>query len=139
MQRPLLLRAGQPRKGTNQRAVQIQQRQQGLEVSRDSTCHSHRHRYTRLKVQAFASVIFFVLLSASSFTVNVKRRLQMSFITSLPGAEHPVHPVPEQTEAAPPRVRAEGQQMNGIIEDRASVSSTDMLVSGITVILWTFQ
>uniref|UniRef100_A0A667Z9Y1 ARF guanine nucleotide exchange factor 2 n=1 Tax=Myripristis murdjan TaxID=586833 RepID=A0A667Z9Y1_9TELE len=80
----------------------------------DSTCHSHRHRNTRLKVQAFASVIFFVLLSASSFTVNVKIRLQMSFITSLPGGEHPA-------------VRAEGQQMNGIIEDRASVSSTDML------------
>ncbi|XP_029911371.1 brefeldin A-inhibited guanine nucleotide-exchange protein 2 [Myripristis murdjan] len=43
------------------------------------------------------------------------------------GGEHPAHPVPEQTEVAPPRVRAEGQQMNGIIEDRASVSSTDML------------
>lgn len=33
----------------------------------------------------------------------------------------------EQTEVAPPRVRTEGQQMNGIIEDRSSVSSTDML------------
>uniref|UniRef100_UPI003AAB2DAF brefeldin A-inhibited guanine nucleotide-exchange protein 2 n=1 Tax=Centroberyx gerrardi TaxID=166262 RepID=UPI003AAB2DAF len=44
-----------------------------------------------------------------------------------PGGEHPAHPVPEQTEVPPPRVRAEGQQMNGIIEDRASVSSTDML------------
>ncbi|XP_059188662.1 brefeldin A-inhibited guanine nucleotide-exchange protein 2 [Centropristis striata] len=33
----------------------------------------------------------------------------------------------EQTEPAPPRVRTEGQQMNGIIEDRSSVSSTDML------------
>ncbi|XP_078144283.1 brefeldin A-inhibited guanine nucleotide-exchange protein 2 isoform X2 [Centroberyx gerrardi] len=43
------------------------------------------------------------------------------------GGEHPAHPVPEQTEVPPPRVRAEGQQMNGIIEDRASVSSTDML------------
>ncbi|KAI3357087.1 hypothetical protein L3Q82_015558 [Scortum barcoo] len=32
-----------------------------------------------------------------------------------------------QSEVAPPRVRAEGQQMNGIIEDRSSVSSTDML------------
>ncbi|GLD45636.1 brefeldin A-inhibited guanine nucleotide-exchange protein 2-like protein, partial [Lates japonicus] len=41
------------------------------------------------------------------------------------GGEHPVHP--EQTEVAPPRVRTEGQQMNGIIEDRSSVSSTDML------------
>uniref|UniRef100_A0A667ZA27 ARF guanine nucleotide exchange factor 2 n=1 Tax=Myripristis murdjan TaxID=586833 RepID=A0A667ZA27_9TELE len=107
--------------------TRMENQAQGLEVSRDSTCHSHRHRNTRLKVQAFASVIFFVLLSASSFTVNVKIRLQMSFITSLPGGEHPAHPVPEQTEVAPPRVRAEGQQMNGIIEDRASVSSTDML------------
>uniref|UniRef100_A0A8D2ZKJ8 ADP-ribosylation factor guanine nucleotide-exchange factor 2 (brefeldin A-inhibited) n=1 Tax=Scophthalmus maximus TaxID=52904 RepID=A0A8D2ZKJ8_SCOMX len=44
-----------------------------------------------------------------------------------PGGEHPAPPVPEQTEVAPPRVRAEGQQMNGIIEDRSSVSSTDML------------
>uniref|UniRef100_A0A8D3DZE5 ADP-ribosylation factor guanine nucleotide-exchange factor 2 (brefeldin A-inhibited) n=1 Tax=Scophthalmus maximus TaxID=52904 RepID=A0A8D3DZE5_SCOMX len=43
------------------------------------------------------------------------------------GGEHPAPPVPEQTEVAPPRVRAEGQQMNGIIEDRSSVSSTDML------------
>ena len=34
----------------------------------------------------------------------------------------------EQTEVTPPRVRTEGQQMNGIIEDRSSVSSTDMLV-----------
>lgn len=41
------------------------------------------------------------------------------------GGEH--HPVDEQTEVAPPRVRTEGQQMNGIIEDRSSVSSTDML------------
>uniref|UniRef100_A0A8C4HS54 ADP-ribosylation factor guanine nucleotide-exchange factor 2 (brefeldin A-inhibited) n=1 Tax=Dicentrarchus labrax TaxID=13489 RepID=A0A8C4HS54_DICLA len=37
------------------------------------------------------------------------------------------HPVTEQTEVAPPRVRTEGQQMNGIMEDRSSVSSTDML------------
>uniref|UniRef100_A0A3P8TUE6 ARF guanine nucleotide exchange factor 2 n=1 Tax=Amphiprion percula TaxID=161767 RepID=A0A3P8TUE6_AMPPE len=41
----------------------------------------------------------------------------------------PVHPVTEQTDVVPPRVRMEGQQMNGIIEDRSSVSSTDMLVS----------
>ncbi|XP_076024065.1 brefeldin A-inhibited guanine nucleotide-exchange protein 2 isoform X2 [Genypterus blacodes] len=53
--------------------------------------------------------------------------------------EHPVHPVPEQTEVheqtevpeqtevAPPRVRADSQQMNGIIEDRTSVSSADLL------------
>ncbi|XP_019944725.2 brefeldin A-inhibited guanine nucleotide-exchange protein 2 isoform X2 [Paralichthys olivaceus] len=43
------------------------------------------------------------------------------------GGEHPAHTVTEQTEAAPTTVRAEGQQMNGIIEDRSSVSSTDML------------
>ncbi|TMS16269.1 Brefeldin A-inhibited guanine nucleotide-exchange protein 2 [Larimichthys crocea] len=43
------------------------------------------------------------------------------------GGEYPAHPVTEQTEVPPPRVRTEGQQMNGIIEDRSSVSSTDML------------
>ncbi|KAM9351066.1 brefeldin A-inhibited guanine nucleotide-exchange protein 2 isoform 2-T2 [Symphorus nematophorus] len=43
------------------------------------------------------------------------------------GGEPPAHPVTEQTEVPPPRVRTEGQQMNGIIEDRSSVSSTDML------------
>ncbi|XP_058498223.1 brefeldin A-inhibited guanine nucleotide-exchange protein 2 [Solea solea] len=43
------------------------------------------------------------------------------------GVEPPAQPVPEQTETAPPRVRAASQQMNGIIEDRSSVSSTDML------------
>uniref|UniRef100_A0A7N8Y5P8 ADP-ribosylation factor guanine nucleotide-exchange factor 2 (brefeldin A-inhibited) n=1 Tax=Mastacembelus armatus TaxID=205130 RepID=A0A7N8Y5P8_9TELE len=43
--------------------------------------------------------------------------------------EHPADPVSEQTEVVPPSVRADGQQMNGIIEDRSSVSSTDMLVS----------
>ncbi|XP_076597020.1 brefeldin A-inhibited guanine nucleotide-exchange protein 2 [Chaetodon auriga] len=41
------------------------------------------------------------------------------------GGQNPAHPVSEQSE--PPRVRAEAQQMNGIIEDRSSVSSTDML------------
>ncbi|KAJ4934028.1 hypothetical protein JOQ06_006835, partial [Pogonophryne albipinna] len=41
--------------------------------------------------------------------------------------EHPAPPVEEQTEVTPPRVRTEGQQMNGVIEDRSSVSSTDML------------
>uniref|UniRef100_A0A671WXQ0 ARF guanine nucleotide exchange factor 2 n=1 Tax=Sparus aurata TaxID=8175 RepID=A0A671WXQ0_SPAAU len=43
--------------------------------------------------------------------------------------EHPAYHVTEQTELPPSRVRTEGQQMNGIIEDRSSVSSTDMLVS----------
>ncbi|XP_034732163.1 brefeldin A-inhibited guanine nucleotide-exchange protein 2 isoform X3 [Etheostoma cragini] len=43
------------------------------------------------------------------------------------GDEHPAHTVDEQTEVAPPGVRTEGQHMNGIIEDRSSVSSTDML------------
>ncbi|KAM8754128.1 brefeldin A-inhibited guanine nucleotide-exchange protein 2 [Acanthopagrus schlegelii] len=41
--------------------------------------------------------------------------------------EHPAQHVTEQTEVPPSRVRTEGQQMNGIIEDRSSVSSTDML------------
>ncbi|XP_040008644.1 brefeldin A-inhibited guanine nucleotide-exchange protein 2 [Xiphias gladius] len=52
---------------------------------------------------------------------------QPTEIHSGTGGEQPAHPVTEQTEVAPPRVRAEGQQMNGIIEDRSSVSSTDML------------
>lgn len=55
--------------------------------------------------------------------------LKMSILASPPGGEHPADPVTEQTEVAPSRVRAEGQQMNGIIEDRSSVSSADMLVS----------
>ncbi|XP_041860724.1 brefeldin A-inhibited guanine nucleotide-exchange protein 2 [Melanotaenia boesemani] len=41
--------------------------------------------------------------------------------------QHPAHHVPEQTEDVPTRIRTESQQMNGIIEDRSSVSSTDML------------
>ncbi|XP_074538348.1 brefeldin A-inhibited guanine nucleotide-exchange protein 2 isoform X2 [Halichoeres trimaculatus] len=41
--------------------------------------------------------------------------------------QNPAHPAPEQTEVPTPKARAEGQQMNGIIEDRSSVSSTDML------------
>jgi len=49
-------------------------------------------------------------------------------VASPPGGEHPAPPL-DETEVAPPAVRTEGQQMNGIIEDRASVSSTDMLVS----------
>uniref|UniRef100_A0A3Q4I8C3 ADP-ribosylation factor guanine nucleotide-exchange factor 2 (brefeldin A-inhibited) n=1 Tax=Neolamprologus brichardi TaxID=32507 RepID=A0A3Q4I8C3_NEOBR len=55
--------------------------------------------------------------------------LKTSVLASSPGGEHPPHPATEQTEVAPPRVRTEGQQMNGIIEDRSSLSSTDMLVS----------
>uniref|UniRef100_A0A3P8URS3 ARF guanine nucleotide exchange factor 2 n=1 Tax=Cynoglossus semilaevis TaxID=244447 RepID=A0A3P8URS3_CYNSE len=41
--------------------------------------------------------------------------------------ELPPQPVPEQTETSLPRVTTEDQQMNGIIEDRSSVSSSDML------------
>ncbi|XP_054904521.1 brefeldin A-inhibited guanine nucleotide-exchange protein 2 [Poeciliopsis prolifica] len=41
--------------------------------------------------------------------------------------EPPVHSAPEQTEVAPSRGRTEAQQMNGIIEDRTSVSSADIL------------
>lgn len=57
--------------------------------------------------------------------------LKTSVLASSPGGEHPPHPATEQTEVAPPRVRTEGQQMNGIIEDRSSLSSTDMLVSSV--------
>lgn len=60
--------------------------------------------------------------------------LKIFIPASPPGGEHPVHPVDEQTEVAPPGVRTEGQHMNGIIEDRSSVSSTDMLVSGVNTI-----
>ncbi|KAM8862874.1 brefeldin A-inhibited guanine nucleotide-exchange protein 2 isoform 2-T2 [Spinachia spinachia] len=42
------------------------------------------------------------------------------------GGEYPAPPL-EETEATPPRVRTEGQQMNGILEDRSSVSSTDLM------------
>ncbi|KAM6982997.1 brefeldin A-inhibited guanine nucleotide-exchange protein 2 [Tautogolabrus adspersus] len=63
----------------------------------------------------------------SSVTEGEGGELQSGQINSGSGDENQVHPVTEQTEATPPRVRAEGQQMNGIIEDRSSVSSTDML------------
>uniref|UniRef100_UPI0037E781E2 brefeldin A-inhibited guanine nucleotide-exchange protein 2 n=1 Tax=Semicossyphus pulcher TaxID=241346 RepID=UPI0037E781E2 len=63
----------------------------------------------------------------SAATEGEEKELQPEQIHSETGGEHPAHPVTEQTEVAPPRVRAEGQQMNGIIEDRSSVSSTDML------------
>ncbi|XP_038579068.1 brefeldin A-inhibited guanine nucleotide-exchange protein 2 [Micropterus salmoides] len=52
---------------------------------------------------------------------------QPTQIHSGAGGEHPAHPATEQTEGHPPGVRTEGQQMNGIIEDRSSVSSTDLL------------
>uniref|UniRef100_A0A665VV85 ADP-ribosylation factor guanine nucleotide-exchange factor 2 (brefeldin A-inhibited) n=1 Tax=Echeneis naucrates TaxID=173247 RepID=A0A665VV85_ECHNA len=55
--------------------------------------------------------------------------LEMCIVYCTPAGEHPTHPVTEQTEVAPPKVSTEGQQMNGIIEDRSSVSSTDMLVT----------
>ena len=53
------------------------------------------------------------------------------YLASPPVGEHPAQHVTEQTEMPPSRVRTEGQQMNGIIEDRSSVSSTDMLVSSV--------
>ncbi|MEQ2294180.1 Brefeldin A-inhibited guanine nucleotide-exchange protein 2 [Ameca splendens] len=43
------------------------------------------------------------------------------------GGEPPVLSAPVQMEVAPPRGRTEAQQMNGIIEDRSSVSSADIL------------
>ncbi|XP_019722181.1 brefeldin A-inhibited guanine nucleotide-exchange protein 2 isoform X1 [Hippocampus comes] len=44
-------------------------------------------------------------------------------LTDAPGAQH----VSEQTQVALPKAVAEAPQMNGIIEDRSSVSSADML------------
>uniref|UniRef100_A0A8C9XJH3 ARF guanine nucleotide exchange factor 2 n=1 Tax=Sander lucioperca TaxID=283035 RepID=A0A8C9XJH3_SANLU len=77
---------------------------------------------------------FFSLLSSQHLLAKVfffnGHDLKIFIPASPPGGEHPVHPVDEQTEVAPPGVRTEGQHMNGIIEDRSSVSSTDMLVSG---------
>lgn len=57
--------------------------------------------------------------------------MKMSVLASPLGGEHLAHPASEQTEVAPPEVRTESQQMNGIIEDRSSVSSTDILVRSI--------
>ncbi|XP_068453262.1 brefeldin A-inhibited guanine nucleotide-exchange protein 2 isoform X2 [Clinocottus analis] len=62
----------------------------------------------------------------SALTEAVKGERQPTQTHSGTGGEHPANPV-DETEVAPPRVRTEGQQMNGIIEDRSSVSSTDML------------
>lgn len=45
-----------------------------------------------------------------------------------PLAGDQTHMATEQTAVPLPRVRTEGQQVNGIMEDRSSVSSTDMLV-----------
>lgn len=59
----------------------------------------------------------------------------MSTVGSPAAEEHAAHPATEQPEVSPPRVNAEGQQMNGIIEDRSSVSSTDMLVSSLNLLL----
>lgn len=57
--------------------------------------------------------------------------MKTSVLASPLGDERQAHPVSEQTEVAPPGVRTESQQMNGIIEDRTSVSSTDMLVRSV--------
>lgn len=56
--------------------------------------------------------------------------MKTSVLASL-GGEHQAHPVSEQTEVAAPGVRTVGQQMNGIIGDRSSVSSADMLVRSV--------
>uniref|UniRef100_A0A669DUC0 ARF guanine nucleotide exchange factor 2 n=1 Tax=Oreochromis niloticus TaxID=8128 RepID=A0A669DUC0_ORENI len=79
------------------------------------------------------TLILFLVYPASSVLYSLLscrcNDLKTSVLASSPGGEHPPHPATEQTEVAPPRVRTEGQQMNGIIEDRSSLSSTDMLVS----------
>uniref|UniRef100_A0AAX7UZS7 SEC7 domain-containing protein n=1 Tax=Astatotilapia calliptera TaxID=8154 RepID=A0AAX7UZS7_ASTCA len=78
------------------------------------------------KTVCILHLLFFSLLSCHC------NDLKTSVLASSPGGEHPPHPATEQTEVAPPRVRTEGQQMNGIIEDRSSLSSTDMLVSSVS-------
>ncbi|KAK2851003.1 hypothetical protein Q5P01_007279 [Channa striata] len=63
----------------------------------------------------------------SAATEGEEGEEQQTQIHSGTGDEHPAHRVTEQTEVTSPGVRSESQQMNGIIEDRSSVSSTDML------------
>ncbi|XP_034551985.1 brefeldin A-inhibited guanine nucleotide-exchange protein 2 isoform X1 [Notolabrus celidotus] len=60
----------------------------------------------------------------STVTEGEERELQTEQTNSGTG-DNPAHPLPEQTELSAPKAR--GEQMNGIIEDRSSVSSTDML------------
>lgn len=66
------------------------------------------------------------LLPFSSFVLVGSGDMKMSAWASPVGGGHLEHPVPEQV--ASTEVRTETQQMNGIVEDRTSVSSTDMLV-----------
>uniref|UniRef100_G3NJX2 ADP-ribosylation factor guanine nucleotide-exchange factor 2 (brefeldin A-inhibited) n=1 Tax=Gasterosteus aculeatus aculeatus TaxID=481459 RepID=G3NJX2_GASAC len=56
------------------------------------------------------------------------RKIKNQLLVLLVGGEHPPPPL-EKTEATPSTVGTEGQQMNGILEDRSSVSSTDLMVS----------
>uniref|UniRef100_A0A3P9N9M1 ARF guanine nucleotide exchange factor 2 n=1 Tax=Poecilia reticulata TaxID=8081 RepID=A0A3P9N9M1_POERE len=53
--------------------------------------------------------------------------VSMSAGVCVSDGEPPIQFAPEQTEVAPSRGRTEAQQMNGIIEDRTSVSSADIL------------
>uniref|UniRef100_A0A8C3A047 ARF guanine nucleotide exchange factor 2 n=1 Tax=Cyclopterus lumpus TaxID=8103 RepID=A0A8C3A047_CYCLU len=71
---------------------------------------------------SFMSSVSFVLINVNTQSQDLK----ISIVSYPPEGEHPAHPL-DETEVAPPRVRTEGQQMNGIIEDRTSVSSSDML------------
>ncbi|XP_067384110.1 brefeldin A-inhibited guanine nucleotide-exchange protein 2 isoform X1 [Channa argus] len=63
----------------------------------------------------------------SAETEGEEREHQQTQIHGGTGDQHPAHHVIEQAEMTPPSVRSDSQQMNGIIEDRSSVSSTDML------------
>lgn len=58
------------------------------------------------------------------------RKIKNQLLVLLVGGEHPPPPL-EKTEATPTTVGTEGQQMNGILEDRSSVSSTDLMVSNV--------
>lgn len=113
-------------KGTNQRATRTQQRRES----------NSQHRPMLEQVGYSSNIpILFLVYPASSVLHSLLschcNDLKTSVLASSPGGEHPPHPATEQTEVAPPRVRTEGQQMNGIIEDRSSLSSTDMLVSSV--------
>uniref|UniRef100_A0A8C2ZSL9 ARF guanine nucleotide exchange factor 2 n=1 Tax=Cyclopterus lumpus TaxID=8103 RepID=A0A8C2ZSL9_CYCLU len=85
--------------------------------------------FTRMENQAVIHLSFMSSVSFVLINVNTQSQdLKISIVSYPPEGEHPAHPL-DETEVAPPRVRTEGQQMNGIIEDRTSVSSSDMLVS----------
>nr|XP_040048118.1 brefeldin A-inhibited guanine nucleotide-exchange protein 2 isoform X2 [Gasterosteus aculeatus aculeatus] len=62
----------------------------------------------------------------SATSDEVEEKQPPTETNSVTGGEHPPPPL-EKTEATPSTVGTEGQQMNGILEDRSSVSSTDLM------------